>query len=47
MARERVTVQFLVPPAMWTMLMRCDDLDRVDDARVRWVLSGGHRARCR
>ena len=40
MARERVTVQFLVP-AMWTMLMRCDDLDRVDDSRIRWVLSGG------
>ncbi|GAA4901853.1 acyl-CoA synthetase (AMP-forming)/AMP-acid ligase II [Actinomycetospora succinea] len=39
MAREGVTVQFLVP-AMWAMLMRADVVD-FDGSRVRWVLSGG------
>lgn len=40
MARERVTVQFLVP-AMWNMLIRSGALDRFDDTAIRWVLSGG------
>lgn len=40
MTRERVTVQFLVP-AMWNMLARSGALDGFDDARIRWVLSGG------
>jgi fatty-acyl-CoA synthase len=39
MAREGVTVQFLVP-AMWAMLMRTEVVDFAG-TRVRWVLSGG------
>lgn len=40
MARERITVQFMVP-TMWSALMQSPALPAFDSQQIRWSMSGG------